>query len=179
MNQKIAIGAAVATGIAVIAGVTSYFSPYMTVESIKKSVSDRDAEALVKYIDFPSLRTSVKENVKNQVMKEIEKRAATDKQATPAMGQQFIDRMVNPTVDKMVSPEGLSALIENQIPKTEFDFNELEKQAERSNMQMGYESLDRFVIHITDRLEPEKQVTLILKRDGLAWKLSGIDISKV
>ena len=44
---------------------------------------------------------------------------------------------------------------------------------------MGYESLDRFVVHITDKVDRSKDVSLILKRDGLAWKLAGIDISKL
>lgn len=177
MNQKLAIGGAIAIGIAAIAGTVSYFSPYFTVENIKKSAADRDAEALVKYIDFPSLRTSVKENVKNRVMKEIEKRAATDKEATTAIGQQFVEKTVNPTVDKILTPEGISALIENRIPEAEFNFEELEQQAERSKMNMGYESLNRFAIHITDINDPDKKVIVVLKRDGLAWKLSEVDIS--
>jgi hypothetical protein len=179
INQKLAIGAAIATSIAVVAGVASYYSPYATINSMKKSASDRDAETLIQHIDFLSLRTSIKENLKTQIMKEIEKRAAIDKQVTPSIGEQFVDRMLNPMVDKMVSPEGLSALIENRISPAQFNFNELEKQAERSNMRMGYESPDRFVIYITDQIEPEKEIALILKRHGLDWKLSGIDISKV
>ncbi len=157
INQKLAIGAAIATSIAVVAGVSSYFSPYVTINSMKKSASDRDAETLIQHIDFLSLRNSIKEKNESQIMKEIEKRAATDKQVTPVIGEQFVDKMLNPMVDKMVSPEGLSALIENRVSPAEFNFQELEKQAERSNMRMGYESPDRFVVYITDRVDQKKK----------------------
>ncbi|NJR32735.1 MAG: hypothetical protein HC778_07870 [Chamaesiphon sp. CSU_1_12] len=43
---------------------------------------------------------------------------------------------------------------------------------------MGYESFDRFVVRITDKVDRSKNVSLILKRSGLGWKLAGIDIAE-
>jgi hypothetical protein len=48
-----------------------------------------------------------------------------------------------------------------------------------SDIKMGYESADRFVVHFTGKIDRTKAVSVILKRNGLAWKLAGIDISKV
>ena len=67
----------------------------------------------------------------------------------------------------------------DKIPEAKIDLGHLDRDIAKSDINMGYESLNRFVVHITDKTERDKDVSLILKRDGLTWKLAGIDISKV
>ena len=177
MNKKpVIIAAAVATGIAAIVGAGAYASPYLTLDNMKKATTNRNADALAKEIDFPSLRTSVKANVKAQVIKQM-----TGASGSPVKGMstELVDKIVNPMVDKLVTPEGLGDLMQDKVPGAKIDLSNLEKNIAESDIKMGYESLDRFVVHITDKVDRKKDVSLILRRDGLAWKLSGIDISKV
>jgi Protein of unknown function (DUF2939) len=170
IDKRTAIVSAVAgTGIVAVAGGGIYYSPYLALNNIKNATENRNASALSQEINFPALRVSIKENVKAQVMKQM---AGV---TTP----EIVEKMVNPMVEKIVTPEGIEQLMQDKVPGTKLDLANLDRDLAKSDIKMGYESLDRFVVHITDKVDRSKDVSLILKRDGLAWKLSGIDISKV
>jgi Protein of unknown function (DUF2939) len=176
MHKKLAILSAVSTGVVAIGVGGVYFSPYLTLNHLKTATANRDADALAGEIDFPSLRTSIKAGVRSQVLKQIAANAG--KTAIPA-NQEMVGKMVDPAVDKIVTPAGLEQLMEDKVPGAKIDIADLEKNIADSEVKMGYESLDRFVVRIVDKVDRAKEVSLILKRDGLAWKLSGVDISKV
>ena len=82
-------------------------------------------------------------------------------------------------VDKIITPEGIEQLMLDGLPENKLDLVDLDRDIAKSDIKMGYESFDRFVIRITSKVDRTKDVSLILKRSGLAWKLSGIDISKL
>ncbi len=172
-KKTIIIGAAISTGIVTTASVGAYYSPFLTLNNIKNATANRNAEALSQEIDFPSLRTSIKENIKAQVLKQVA--GAGTSKPTP----ELVEKIVSPAVDKIVTPEGLEQLMLDQITEAKIDLRHLDRDIAKSDIKMGYESFDRFVIHITDKVDRAKDVSLILKRDGLAWKLAGIDISKL
>jgi hypothetical protein len=175
-NKKlIIIITATATIIAAIVGVVVYSIPYLALDNLKKATTNHNANALAQEIDFPALRTSIKENVKAQIIKQMAGGSTPVKGIDPAA----VDKIVNPMVDKLVTPEGLGKLMMDKVPGATIDLSDLEKNIAESEVKMGYESFDRFVVRIVDKGDRTKDVSLILKRDGLAWKLSGIDISKV
>ncbi len=176
MNKKIAIIiTAIATGIMTIVGVGVYTAPYLALDNLKKATINRNANDLAQEIDFPALRTSVKENVKAQVLKQM----TAGNTPVKGLNAVAVDKIVNPMVDKLVTPEGLGELMMDKVPGATIDLSNLESNIAGSEVKMGYESFDRFVVRIVDKVDRTKDVSLILKRDGLAWKLSGIDISKV
>lgn len=173
-RKTIIIGAAASTTIAAIAGGGIYYSPYLTIDSMQNAVTNRNADALSQQIDFTALRISIKGNIQAQVIKQM---AAGNQ--TPKMTPDLIEKMVSPMVDKIITPEGLAQLMLDKIPEAKIDLGNLDRDIAKSDINMGYESLDRFVVHITDKVDRSKDVSLILKRDGIAWKLAGIDISKL
>jgi hypothetical protein len=175
-KKTVYISAAIGTGIVTTIGVVAFYLPYQTIGNMKNAAENRNTEALSREINFPDLRASIKENVKAQVIKQL---AATNLAQAPKMTSEQVGKMVDPMVDKLVSPEGLERLMLDKVPDAKIDLSNLDRDIAKSQITMGYESLDRFVVHITDKVDRTKDVSLILKRDGLAWKLSGIDISKV
>jgi Protein of unknown function (DUF2939) len=178
MDKKIVIvGASAIGGVLAIVGGAAYYAPYITVNNLKNATENQNVEALIQEINFPELRMSIKESVKAQVLRHIagSEGGSTSPKMTPAV----VEKMVSPMVDKIITPEGLDQLIHNKVPGAKIDLANLEQDLARSDINMGYESFDRFVVHITDKRDRSKDVSLILKRSGLAWKLSGIDISKV
>ena len=174
-KKTIIIGAAASTAIAAIAGGGIYYSPYLTIDRMQNAATNRNADALSQQIDFTALRISIKENIQAQVIKQI---AGAGTQA-PKKTPDLIEKMVSPMVDKIITPEGLEQLMLDKIPEAKIDLGNLDRDIAKSDINMGYESLDRFVVHITDKVDRSKDVSLILKRDGIAWKLAGIDISKL
>lgn len=173
-RKTIIVSTAAIAGIVAIVGGGVYYSPYLTVNNIKGAATNRNTDALVQEIDFPELRSSIKVNVKTQVIKHI-----TGSSSLSSMTPELIEKMVSSMVDKIITPEGLEQLMLDKIPEAKIDLGHLDRDIAKSDINMGYESLNRFVVHITDKADRSKDVSLILKRDGLTWKLAGIDISKV
>ena len=174
-KKTIIIGAAASTAIAAIVGGGIYYAPYLTIDRMQNAATYRNADALSQQIDFTALRISIKENIQAQVIKKI----AGAGTKTPKITPDLIEKMVSPMVDKIITPEGLEQLMLDKIPEAKIDLGNLDRDIAKSDINMGYESLDRFVVHITDKVDRSKDVSLILKRDGIAWKLAGIDISKL
>ncbi|PSB58801.1 DUF2939 domain-containing protein [Chamaesiphon polymorphus] len=174
-RKTVVIGAAVSAGVVALAGGGIYYAPYLTIDNLKNATANRNTEALSESIDFPSLRMSIKENVKAQVLKQMAgAEAPTAAKMTPAQ----VEKTIDPVVDKLVTPEGLERLINDKIPEAKIDLSNLERDINKSDLTMGYESFDRFVVKITDKVDRSKNVSLILKRSGLGWKLAGIDIAE-
>jgi Protein of unknown function (DUF2939) len=177
MDTKIIIGGAVASVVAIASG-GAYYAPYLTINNMKNATENQNVDALSKEINFPELRVSIKKSVKTQVLRHIAG-AESGTTSAPKMTPELVEKMVNPMVDKIITPEGLDQIIHDKVPGAKIDLANLERDIAKSDIKMGYESLDRFVVHITDKVDRTKDVSLILKRNGLAWKLSGIDISKL
>ena len=170
------IGGGVITGIAAIAGGGIYYVPYLTLNTIENATTNRNANALAQEIDFPALRASIKENIKVQLIKKIAKTGTAE---TAKITPEIIEKTVSSRVDKIITPEGIEQLMLDGLPENKLDLVDLDRDIAKSDIKMGYESFDRFVIRITSKIDRTKDVSLILKRSGLAWKLSGIDISKL
>jgi Protein of unknown function (DUF2939) len=177
MDTKIMIGSVIA-GVVAIASGGAYYAPYLTINNMKNATENQNIDALSKEINFPELRVSIKASVKAQVLKHVAG-SAPDQAASAKMTPELVEKMVSPMVDKIITPEGLDKIIHDQVPGAKIDLANLERDIAKSDIKMGYESIDRFVVHITDKVDRSKDVSLILKRNGLAWKLSGIDISKI
>ncbi|WP_309745326.1 DUF2939 domain-containing protein [Chamaesiphon sp. OTE_20_metabat_361] len=174
-KKTMIIAGAIGAALAVSGCIGAYYTPYLTVNSIKNAAENRNADALSQSINFPELKTNIKASIKDQVLKQI----AEDSTKSPQATSELVEKAINPVVDKLVTPEGIERIMFDKIPEAKIDLTQLDKDLAKSNITMGYESFDRFVVHITDKVNRSKNVSLILKRDGLAWKLSAIDISKV
>ena len=125
------------------------YSPYITIDNIKKATTNRNSEALSQEINFPELRTSFKENIKAQVIKQI----AGAKTRSPQMTIETIDKTVSPAVDRLITPEGIEKLMLDKVPGAKIDLSNLDRDLAKSEIGMGYESFDRFVVHITDKVD--------------------------
>ena len=158
MDKKIVvIGASTIAAVAAIGGGSAYYAPYLTLNNLKNATENQNIDALVQEINFPELRVSIKESVKAQVLRHI---AGSEggSSTSPKMTPEVVEKMVSPMVDKIITPEGLDQLIHNQVPGAKIDLANLEQDIAKSDIKMGYESLDRFVVHITDKHDRSKDV---------------------
>jgi hypothetical protein len=177
VDKKTAIiGAVVSVGIAAIAGAGVYYAPYLTVNSLQNATEHRNPGALSQAINFPELRSNFKVSIKAQAIEQI---AADRTSQISTLNPDRIEQTVNSLVDKLVTPEGIEQLLLDKLPGTKIDLSNLDRDLAKSKITMGYESFDCFVVHITDRVDRTQDVRLILTRDGIGWKLSKIDISKL
>jgi hypothetical protein len=150
-----------------------YFSPYLAYRKLTRAADRGDVEALNDVVDFPALRTSFKENVKTAVAREIS--ADTDNPYA-AMGGALAGMLAGTVVDAAVTPAGIAALTRGNDP-TEGDAakgDAGERENENVERDRRYEGLNRFAVRYMDRESGAEQFALIMRRDGLGWKLTGI-----
>lgn len=162
--------------------------PYLTVRAIRGAVEKQDAAALSREVDFPALRTSLKAQLTDRLVRE----AGPDLQSSAlgSIGLTLAGGLIGGSVDAMVTPTGLGALMEGRKvwkrigdgfapptpppPTTEDDAAAVAPAAPRPfyGAKYRYESLSRFTATVQD--DSGRPIVFVMTRDGLHWKLSDI-----
>jgi len=193
MKSKIYVPIVVA--IAVIAAGASYASPYWTVYEMKSAIDARDAAAFSAYVDFPSVR----ESMKGQVLGKFQEKMANARNGSngfAAFGAMLGMGIVNQVIDTMVTPDGVMAIMSSGTaapdkrepaalpsspasPETTSPSGSSEaSQDAKAKYDIGYQSWSTVIA--SARNGDSSAVRLVFKREGIwSWKLSGIDFSEL
>lgn len=147
-----------------------YFTPYMAVNRLQAAAERGDRQALDEMVDFPALRNSVKSEIQGSVARGIQKGGGP----FAALGSAMTGMIVSPVVDAAVTPEGIGLLMKGQRPTDDDRREDDENWRERTKISRRWEAADRFVIQYSDRQSGHEQIALIMRRDGLRWRLSGV-----
>ncbi len=164
-------------------------APWLTAYQISDAVDRRDSVALAEQVEFDSVRQSLKQQLNSRVLREL----GTDNKQNPfaALGASLANMMVDGLLDTYMTPAGIERLMRGETPAPGIpesspplpSGNEVghgpdatESQPERkklfSDARMGYQTLDRFVVTVTD--EKGREADFVLSRRGLDWKLTAI-----
>lgn len=178
MNRKLWVGIGAGTLLVTTIG-TSYFSPLWTMHRIHQAATQKEADRLPDYIDFPSLRENLKASAMAAVSRAIKKSDGADDQFAK-FGVALATALVNPMVDALVSPVGLTSMITSGKPP---DLENLAtgkastEEAPPSNFGIEYTAWDRVAVFRKDQRDSGH---FILRRDGLwSWKLVAIEIAGI
>jgi len=167
--------AAAALLLALLAWVGS--GPWRTIDGIRQAVKTEDARALARHVDFPALRTSLKPQVQDRIVRA----AGAEAQSGPfaAFGLTVATGLAGGLVDAMVTPAGLGALMEgrkvwNRVggipPPTRSDTGAQPDPI--PDPRLRFESLSRMSATVT--LDDRSELVLVLTRNGTRWRLSEI-----
>ena len=166
-------------GLFVIFAIYLYASPYLVLNNIKNATQQGDADKLSGYIDFPSVKQSMKDQVKAAMVQEL---AASDEQdGFEALGTMLAAAMIDPLIDGLVTPDGVALMLQGQ--KLDFDLNndkpEDKPKAKNEDIdyKAGYLSFNRFKVQIIDANDPDESLDVIMHRDWLSWKVTRINFS--
>ncbi|MBE9010237.1 DUF2939 domain-containing protein [Pseudanabaenaceae cyanobacterium LEGE 13415] len=164
--------------IAGVLGISSYFSPHLTVYQMQQAVSKKDARSLSARIDFPAVRGSLKASIQAQILQQAGKQ---NQNSYATLGMALAGQYVNSMVDTMVSPEGLEAMMQSSQSANQTAPSQADLEKALSNTQMNYESFNSFVVSTTANKtssdgQTKNKVELVFRRDGLSWKLAGIRV---
>ena len=166
-------------GLFVIFAIYLYASPYLVLNSIKNAAQQGDADKLSGYIDFPSVKQSMKDQVKAAMVEEL---AASDEQdGFEALGTMLAAAMIDPLIDGLVTPDGVALMLQGQ--KLDFDLNndkpEDKPKAKNEDIdyKAGYLSFNGFKVQIIDANDPDESLDVIMHRDWLSWKVTRINFS--
>ncbi|QTO20190.1 DUF2939 domain-containing protein [Burkholderia seminalis] len=106
----------VVLAVAVVAAVGyAYASPYVALGRLKSAIDARDAQAISEYVDFPSLRISLKQQVTEELMRRID--AVKKNNPFAVIGALIGSALIGPLVDAYATPEGVAALMSGLPPR--------------------------------------------------------------
>jgi hypothetical protein len=154
--------------------------PYRTVHAIGDAIERQDAAALSDQVDFPALRSSLKAQLTDRIVRE----AGEDVQASAlgSIGMSLAGGLVGSVVDTMVTPLGLGAIMEGRKVGKRFTdtFSPAPAGATSrkpfADARYRYESASRFTATVD--ATGEQPVVFVLTREGLRWRLSDIRLPR-
>ena len=153
-------------------------APYITVHQMKSAAESHDGEALSEYVEFPSVRQSIKDQVNVMFAKKMAEDEEMKNNTFAAFGAALAGMMVDKMVDAYVTPTGITQLMAGGKPQPQAtQGEEASSSAARkplSDASMSYESLDKFVVRVKGNDGGEGK--FVLRRRGLSWKLTDIII---
>lgn len=175
MNKKL-LGALIAV-IVVLVGGYYYASPYLALNTIKKAAQAGDSDTVSKYIDYPSVRQSFKDQMNAMMAKELMNQ---DTDGFAALGAMLASTMVDKMVDGFVTPEGMTLMLKGKnLKDAEQDYQDTQtaetQEQPKPEYEAGYTSLNDFEVVIKDQ-DQSKEVKVLMVRDGLSWKIHKIAV---
>jgi hypothetical protein len=154
--------------------------PYRTINAIGEAIERQDAAALSEQVDFPALRSSLKAQLTDRIVRD----AGGDVQASAlgAIGLSIAGGLVGGVVDTMVTPLGLGAIMEGRKVGKRFTDTFSPAPAGTTARKpfadaiYRYESASRFTATVS--ADGPRPVVFVLTRDGLRWRLSDIRLPR-
>ncbi len=95
----------------------AYATPYLVLDRLKQAADARDAETVDRYVDYPALRASLKQ----QLTELLSRRVESQKREHPlaAFGALVGMALIGPLVDNYATPDGVAALLNGMPPRGE------------------------------------------------------------
>ncbi|RKP52368.1 DUF2939 domain-containing protein [Trinickia fusca] len=199
-SQKRLIALLIIAALAV-AGYT-YATPYLVLHRLKQAADARDAVMVDRYVDYPSLRVSLKEQVTELLMRRVD--AQKREHPLAAIGALVGMALISPLVDAYATPDGVAALLNGLPPRgepgetppappsdatsgaprgesaqssTESAAPEAEhKPSPRTSA--GYRSFDEFVVTYEDSGGHQRYSAIFERYGWFSWKLAAVDLNR-
>lgn len=89
-------------------------SPYLALRGLKQAIDARDAQAISRYVDYPALRISLKQQLTDELMRRIDLQRHDNPLAM--LGAMVGSALIGPLVDAYATPEGVAALLSGLPP---------------------------------------------------------------
>ena len=179
-TAKFSIFTAIVILIAILAYL--YASPYLALKNMKTAAQQNDLETINQYIDYPSVRQSLKEQLNAYMLKEL--RQESDNEFAK-FGTMLASSMTDSLLDAVITPSGVGLMLQgkNLNPShmplqttTTSHIDAVEKDREKVEYKMYYSSFNRFVINIKNTERHDQRVQVIMQRDGLNWQIKQLII---
>ena len=152
-----------------------FASPWWTLKAMREAAAAHDERALSAHVDYPALR----EDMKGELMKQV----STDGRGIAGLGKigaQIANAIAGPMIDAAVTPAGVEAMFRADDARAGGETEAPASTGER--LPQLPEAKDRPLIErhglgeFTVRGREAGSATLVFHRDGLGWRLAGIDL---
>lgn len=154
--------------------------PWLAVDAIRDALRAQDSTALAEQVDFPALRTSLKYQLADRLVRG----AGSEVQSSVlgALGLRMATGATSMAVDATVNPAGLAAMMEGRAIWRQVgdDFSppapDSTAREPLRDASYRYESPSRFSITVRD--EAGAPLVFILSRQGLRWRLTDVRLPR-
>ncbi|HVW51316.1 MAG TPA: DUF2939 domain-containing protein [Trinickia sp.] len=193
--------AAVVTGVAIVVlvlVVLIYASPYLVLGRVRDAVQQRDAQMIDRYVDYPALR----ESLKQQVTQMLSRRVQTQKLQHPfaALGALVGMALVDPLVDAYATPDGVAALLAGLPPRGEpgetpppvidqqseaasqqpearpSPGSSATPQAPRAKGSAGYRDMNTFAVSYAGGGDRPAYSVIFHRRGWFSWQIDAVEL---
>lgn len=153
-------------------------SPWWSIAGLVQSVRAGDKYRTELYVDFPRVRTSLREQLNAQIGESM----AKDMQDNPfaALGAMIGTVAVDRAVEAFVTPEGLQRLLESNLPAVGAKENPDPRVAiarrAYDNIGLDWLSLNSIRVLIFEEGTGTVATTARLEREGLRWRVVDVEI---
>lgn len=155
-------------------GAVWYFgSPSYAMSQLRDAAIEGNRDDLEERIDFPKVRESLKSQLSTLMAAELAK-SENQESGFGALGAMVGMAMIGPMIDGLVTPDSMAAMIQQgNIQRSEQQPEAPQKQP--VDWEIERSGLDRFTA--TPKMpEGERVATMVFERNGLSWKLTGVDL---
>ena len=153
--------------------------PFLTINAIRSAVQEQDAAKLSQQVDFPALRTSLKQQVDDYVVR----RAGADMQSSllGAIALRLASGATAGMVDAMATPAGLAAVMEGRNfwdrlsgrrAGGEGDYATAPPRDPLEGAKYRFESPSRFTATVANA--DGDPVVFVLTRQGFSWRVTDV-----
>lgn len=172
--------------LAIFAVVGWFFaSPYWTLYQLKTAVQAQDIDGMVQYVDFPSVRNDLKDQLKAELSKNIQ---PTENNGFEMLGTAIVMAAVDGMIDQMITPNAIKTVLEGKTLADNLgkslNGNGLDDNADNATpaetapklqFDTEYQNANQLAVNI--RTEDQKDAKVILTREGLfGWKITQIKL---
>lgn len=179
MSKKLLTSLALA--VAVLVAVAWAAAPVIAGQALIRAAKAGDERKLEQLVDFPALRTSLKEELNDELTRRVSNDPRLAERGLGGLGMMLAPMIVSGAVDTAVTPEVIARMVTTaeapdptrRAPSEPGDA----KDDKDIHQAWGYRDLNHFAVTLTDRDYPDQHLALILERRGLfRWQLAAVDL---
>jgi hypothetical protein len=153
-------------GMVIVVVLAWFFAlPALAANELQQALKSGDTIGINKTVDFVSLRENLRGTLGGALTQ------ANPNEPSSMIGSALSGLLLNPLVDQLVTPAGLSLLFQGGMGSFSG------QGTTNFRVSSGLQGLDRFAIVLTDLSNPQNTITLVLMPRGMQWKLVGIVFS--
>jgi hypothetical protein len=150
-----------------------YFTPYLALRKLQAAAESGDTGTLSAMVDFPALRASLRDEVRDAASRTVGgQRPGRAARIGGVVAGAVAGAVADPFVGTLVSPAGVALLLQGRGPGD--PRVEGGRWREDVAIERRYEGVNRFAVRYVDREGGHTRVSLLLRREGIAWRLVGV-----
>ena len=160
-----------------------YATPWISIGQFREAIESKDLPGIERHVDFPSLRSSLKDQLKAKLSEEITRQSGGDPWVNLGMGAfgyALAQPMIDAAVETYISPAGLKMLLAASSPNSSIASAGVTQTPGTTkanpSVAMAYKTPNLFVVSASDQANGQTVRFNFERRDLVSWKLVSVSL---